>query len=204
MDLWPHRAAAPSPASAQKQRLSPARAPSGALLLLPDVMGASVSCILLRTPERGATGTSGGLMLGHGAGASHRMHPPRVPLRCTPRAQLRLARAGLVPALGTGTTQLPLPTGIPARWGCSPATAALGRLVSARPLFLFIPPPSHQSEAGCRSPVLSLQHWGGIGGDLRVLTPTAFITPSPFLRKEISHEPQWKSQRSTKGVEFRV
>lgn len=57
MDLWPHRAAAPSPVSAQKQRLSLARAPSGALLLLPDVMAASVSYILLHTPKRGATGT---------------------------------------------------------------------------------------------------------------------------------------------------
>lgn len=65
-------------------------------------------------------------------------------------------------------------------------------------------PASHQSEAVCSSPVLPLQHWGGNRGDLQVLTPTAFIIPSPFLRKEISHEPQWKSQRSTKGVEFRV
>lgn len=70
-------------------------------------------------------------------------------------------------------------------------------------LFLLISP-SHQSGTDHSFPVLSLQHWGGIGGDLQFLVPTAFITPSPFLRKEISHEPQWKSQRSTKGVEFRV
>lgn len=106
-------------------------------------------------------------------------------------------------ALSPHTAQLPVPAGIPARWECSLATVALGRFVSApRSSSLF--PPSHQPEADCSSPVLSLQRWGGIGGDLQVLAPTAFITPSAFLRKEISHEPQWKSQTSTRGVEFRV
>lgn len=172
---------------------------------MPDVMGASIRYVIFFSthPREGQQAPSEGSCWGDGAGASHCVHPPHIPLCCTPCAQLHLARAGLVPTHGTGTTQLPLPTSIPARWGCSLATAALGCFISApRSSSLF--PPSHQSEADCSSPVLSLLHWGGIRGDLQVLAPTAFITPSPFLRKEVSHEPQWKSQRSTKGVEFRV
>lgn len=204
MDLWPYRGAAPSPVSAQNQRQSlwHVHLEEDFCLCLTSVSTIRY-IICLSTRPRDATHTSGGLVLGRwGQGLLPRA-PSMHPLCCTSCTQLHPSHASLVPTHGTGTTQLPCPTSIPASWGCSPATAALGCFISTpRSSSLF--PPSHQSEADCSSPVLSLQYWGCNGGDLQVLALMAFITPSPFLRKGISHEPQWKSRRSTRGVEFRV
>lgn len=91
--------------------------------------GASISCVICTSKSR-ATGTFRGLMLRRwGWGLPLRapslyslvLHTVRTasPCPCWP-----------VPTDGTGTTQLPLPTGVPVHWGCSPATAALGCLVS--------------------------------------------------------------------------
>lgn len=198
MVLWPYRGAVLSPMSAQNQRQSGMCPSYSCLMCWMPQSGTSSACLHIpeRDKRRLQTVYAGQMGLGH---------PTACTLPESPRA-------------GHPTNSFPWPmlASAPLRYrtaapfrrrtcslGLQPGHSSIGVFHFHTLLFLLIPP-SHQSGTDRSSPVLSLQHWGGIGGDLQFLVPTAFITPSPFLRKEISHEPQWKSQRSTKGVEFKV
>lgn len=112
---------------------------------LPHLEGGFCSCLVV--------GASPGCITERGHG-----HTQRAPTACTSMCFTLPTQPCPHTRHSTGTARPPLPTGIPARWGSSLATAALGCFFSA-PCSSSLFPPFHQFEAACSSPLLSLQHW---------------------------------------------
>lgn len=102
------------------------------------MMGASIRYVICFStlPREGQQAPSEGSCWWDGVGTSHHMHPPSIPLFCTPTTLLHLACAGLVPTHGTATRS---------HWhtcslGMQPGHSGIGTFRFRTPLFLFVPP----------------------------------------------------------------